>query len=303
MVSHLYLNLFWTEAALDIIARGGRTREGFQVYSDQDTAGDRNSKIMAHLVKAQMPFSLNQLKRLDRSIESVDVLTKGKFDEYGQDFEFGDEFQGLFGFRAVDVNPERAMNFKVANFQQGIRDSRSLFTRVALKGGPVEPREVVDAYINANRAMFDVKKNLKADMDAARLLNISESGFYGSLDRISSREVNALEENIFRPYTVSTEVQRAFVENAERIGMSNPFDAAADTIAELQSQFSDLSLTLAEFPVFNNPLMPIMQDTPLTPTSLNLPGVNAEAVAAQVQGGNFSALTNKQKFDLLFPNG
>ena len=32
----------WTEAALDIIARGGRTREGFQVYSDQDTAGDRN---------------------------------------------------------------------------------------------------------------------------------------------------------------------------------------------------------------------------------------------------------------------
>ena len=293
----------WTEAALDIIARGGRTREGFQVYSDQDTAGDRNSKIMAHLVKAQMPFSLNQLKRLDRSIESVDVLTKGKFDEYGQDFEFGDEFQGLFGFRAVDVNPERAMNFKVAGFQQGIRDSRSLFTRVALKGGPVEPREVVDAYINANRAMFGVKKNLKADMDAARLLNISESGFYGSLDRISSREVNALEENIFRPYTVSTEVQRAFVENAERIGMSNPFDAAADTIAELQSQFSDLSLTLAEFPVFDNPLMPIMQDTPLTPTSLNLPGVNAESVAAQVQGGQFSALTNKQKFDLLFPNG
>ncbi len=102
---------------------------------------------------------------------------------------------------------------------------------------------------------------------------------------------------------MSTEVQRAFVENAERIGMSNPFDAAADTIAELQSQFSDLSLTLAEFPVFANPLMPIMQDTPITPTSLNLPGVNAEAVAAQVQGGNFSNLTNQQKFDLLFPNG
>ena len=27
----------WTEAALDIIARGGRTRDGFQVYSEQDT--------------------------------------------------------------------------------------------------------------------------------------------------------------------------------------------------------------------------------------------------------------------------
>ena len=290
----------WTEAALDIIARGGRTREGFQVYSPEDTAGDRNSKIMAHLVRAQMPFSFDQLKRLDRSLKENRVFTKSKFDEYGQDYEFGDEFGGLFGFRAVNVNPERAMNFKVADFQKGVRDSRSLFTRVALKGGPVEPKEIVDAYINANRALFGVKKNLKQDMDAARLLNISESGFYGSLDRISSREVNALEENIFRPYTVSTEVQRAFVENAERIGMSNPFDAAADTIAELQSQMSDLSLTLADFPVFENPLQPILQDTPLGPTTLNLPSIDANAVSAQVQGSNFSNLTTQQKLDLLF---
>ena len=55
--------------------------------------------------------------------------------------------------------------------------------------------------------------------------------------------------------------------------------------------------------MFENPLMLIMQDTPITPTSLNLPGVNAKSVAAQVQGGNFSGLTNRQKFDLLFPNG
>ena len=40
----------------------------------------RHSKIMAHLVKAQMPFSLDQLKRLDRSIKQVDVLLIGKYD-------------------------------------------------------------------------------------------------------------------------------------------------------------------------------------------------------------------------------
>ena len=28
----------WTEAVLDIIARGGRTREGFQVYNPEDTS-------------------------------------------------------------------------------------------------------------------------------------------------------------------------------------------------------------------------------------------------------------------------
>jgi len=293
----------WTEAALDIIARGGRTREGFQVYSDQDTAGDRNSKIFAHLVRAQMPFSFDQLKRLDRSIEPVDVITKGKFDEYGQEFEFGDEFQGLFGFRSVKVNPERAMNFKVADYQKGVRDSRSLFTRVALKGGPIEPREIVDAYINANRALFDVKKTLKGDMDAARLLNISESGFYGALDRISNIEVSAIDNNVFRPYNISLEVQRAFAENAAKIGATNPFVDAVETIANLQADFAGLSLDLAEFPIFENPLQPIMQDTPLGPQTLNLPSIDANTVSAQVQGSNFNNLTTEQKLSILFPQG
>jgi hypothetical protein len=293
----------WTEAALDVIARGGRTRSGSQIYNREDTDGSKASAIFKHLVEAQMPFSLNQLKRLDRSIESVDVLTKGKFDEYGQDFEFGDEFQGLFGFRAVDVNPDRAMNFKVADFQRGMRDSRSLFTRVALKGGPIEPKEIVDAYINANRAMFDVKKNFKGDMDAARLLNISEDSFYNAVSRVSNNEINALEQDIYRPYRISKEVRDAFEQNASEMGMSNPFDSAADAISELEGQMAEVSLGLAEFPFFENPLLPIMQDTPLTPTSLNLPSVNAEAVAGQVQGGNFTNLTNQQKFDLLFPNG
>ena len=290
----------WTEAALDIIARGGRTREGFQVYSPEDTAGDRNSKIFAHLVRAQMPFSFDQLKRLDRSIESVDVITKGKFDEYGQEFEFGDEFQGLFGFRSVKVNPDRAMNFKVANFQKGVRDSRSLFTRVALKGGPIEPKEIVDAYINANRALFDVKKTLKGDIDAARLLNISDTGLANSLDRISAVEISNIDQNFFTPYSLSSEVLSALSDNAAKIGQRNPMEVAGEVISNLESQFSNLNLNLAEFPVFENPLETIMQDTPLGPTTLNLPSINNEVVSAQVQGSNYNNLTTEQKLSLLF---
>jgi len=293
----------WTEAALDVIARGGRTRSGSQIYNREDTDGSKASAIFKHLVEAQMPFSLNQLKRLDRSIESVDVLTKGKYDEYGQDFEFGNEFQGLFGFRPVDVNPDRAMNFKVADFQRGMRDSRSLFTRVALKGGPIEPKEIVDAYINANRAMFDVKKNFKGDMDAARLLNISEDSFYNAIGRVSNNEINALEQDIYRPYRISKDVRDAFEQNASEMGMANPFDSAADAIADLEGQMAEVNLNLPAFPFFENPLVPIMQDTPITPTSLNLPQVDGSALQNQVNGGQFSNLSNKQKFDILFPNG
>eukprot|EP00918_Siedleckia_nematoides_P057461 GHVU01125326.1.p1 GENE.GHVU01125326.1~~GHVU01125326.1.p1 ORF type:complete len:1307 (+),score=170.64 GHVU01125326.1:144-4064(+) len=293
----------WTEAVSDILMRGGRTREGFQVYNDQDNDGDKMSKIMSHLVKAQMPFSLDQLKRLDRSIKQVDVLTKGEYDEYGQNFEFGDELGGLFGFRAIEVKPERTMNFKVADFQRGIRDSRSLFTRSVLKGGPIEPREIVDAYINANRAMFDVKKKLKGDMDAARLLGISDDQLDTSLNRVSIREINAIDDNEFRPYEISREVASAMAENAAAIGASDPFEKASSVIDNLSDQMSNLNLNLPEFPVFENPLMPIMQDTPITPTSLNLPQVDGSALQNQVSGGNFSNLSNQQKFNILFPNG
>ena len=224
----------WTEAVLDIIARGGRTREGFQVYNPEDTAGDKNYKIMQHLVKAQMPFSLNQLKRLDQSIEKIDVITTGKFDEYGQDFEFGDEFQGLFGFRAVNVNPERTLRYKVADFQRGSRDSRSLFTRVTLKGGPVEAREVVDAYINANRALFAVKKDLKLDMDAARTLNVSESGFNSATDRISNVEKNSIDNNVFRPISISTDVRKALQKMLLKLEKADPYQEAASTINQIR---------------------------------------------------------------------
>ena len=294
----------WTEAVSDILMRGGRTREGFQVYNDQDNDGDKTRKIMSHLVKAQMPFSLDQLKRLDRSIKQVDVLTKGEFDEYGQNYEFGDEFGGLFGFRAIEVKPDRTMNFKVADFQRGIRDSRSLFTRAVLKGGPIEAREIVDAYINANRAMFDVKKKLKGDIEAAQLLNISQRNLFESLDRVSDLERSSIMSGRFRPYDVSASVQNAIYENANALDdVVNPLREAMSTINILGNEMSRLSLDLPNFPVFENPLMPIMRDTPITPTSLNLPQVDGSALQNQVSGGNFSGLSNRQKFDILFPNG
>ena len=293
----------WTEAVADIIARNGRTRDGFQVFNAQDVAGDKAYKIMGHLVKAQMPFSFEQLKRLDRSIESVDVITKGKFDKYGQAFEFGDEFAGLFGFRSVSVNPGRAINFKVANYQRGVRESRSLFTREALRGGPIEPREIVDAYLNANRALFDVRKNFKQDIDAARTLNISNADFRSGVGRLSGIDVNTIDRNIFRPISISPEIRKAFRDNAASIGTTSPLDDAQSAIQTIQNEMRKVSLEEPQFPLFENPLLPIMQDTPATPTTLNLPSIDANIVNNPNAAGSYSNLTTEQKLRILFPTG
>jgi len=293
----------WTEAVTDILIRGGRTREGFQVFNPEDTSGDKASKIMAHLVEAQMPFSLNQLKRMDQSIEEVDVITKGKFDKYGQTYDFGPEFAGLFGFRPVDINAERVINFKIADFQKGTRDSRSLFTRETLRGGPIEPRTIVDSFINANRALFNVQKTMKLDLEAGEILGLEDQQVRDAFDRVGTTAYNAIKEGRFRPFLPSDEIRVAFAQNAEKLGLENPFIEAGPEINEIYNELTTIDLDEPVFPSIDNPLMPIMEDTPITPVSLNLPQID-QSVLTQTQVANqFSNLTMDQKIRLLFPNG
>ena len=293
----------WTEAAVDIIGRKGVTKDGFEVYNKKDTPGNKSRAIMKHLVDAQLPFSIPQFKRLDTSFEPIDVLTKGKFDKYGQTYEFGDEFAGLFGFRAVDVNPGRTMKYKVADYQQGVRKSGSLFTRVALKGGPIEPREIVDAYINANRSLFNVKKDLKLDMDAARILGIKQDDYDNALDRVSNIEKNAIDDGEFRPYRISQNIDAAFQLNADKMGVANPLNKAYATLEKIDTQLSSVSLDDL-FPDITNPLIPMGLGLPLSipgTGASNTPNLDPNVLRSSVNINNNT--TSQSNFDKLFPNG
>jgi len=100
--------------------------------------------------------------------------------------------------------------------------------------------------------------------------------------------------------TISRDIQYAFADNAAKMGVADPLEKALDVIGDLQSKMAEISLTLPTLPVFENPLLPIMQDTPITPTSLNLPSIDANLVSQQVSGSNYNNLTTAQKIDLLF---
>ena len=165
--------------------------------------------------------------------------------------------------------------------------------------------EIVDAYLNANRALFDNQKEFKGNLDAARILNISEAGFVDATDRISGVALSAADENVFRPMNISVEVQNSFAENAEKIGELNPFDTAGSVIAEIQSELSELSLEEANFPFIENPLTISAQSNPTTGpnTIANLGNIDQQIMSQSAAANQFSNLTMDQKIRLLFPNG
>ena len=95
------------------------------------------------------------------------------------------------GLRRVTVDPEKSFNYKITDYKKGVRDSRNLFTAATLKGDLVTPEEIVDAYINANRALYGVNRDLYQDIEAAKLLGMNEDSLAEKMsNRGESRAFN-----------------------------------------------------------------------------------------------------------------
>tara|TARA_E500000318_G_scaffold6774_1_gene6367 strand:- start:9 stop:986 length:978 start_codon:yes stop_codon:yes gene_type:complete len=299
----------WTEAITDIFFRGGRSRSGSRVWNPDDTPGTKISKSIGHLVEAQMPLSAKQFGRLKLAFknkgEPVGVVTKGKFNEYGETYELGDEALGFIGARAIPINPEKSIKFKIADFQKGVSNSRQLFTTELLKGGPVEPKAIIDAYINANRALFNNNKKFYKVLEASKVLGADQDKIASKvIDRVGRPTYGSVNEGIFRPLNISDKVMQAFAENAEKLGLPNPFIEAAPILGEIKAKLFEVPLTEEGIPEFINPF-DNLPDPTLGPVSELPPlvtGTNPTVIAAnqKLVPGNFNNLTQAQKYELLF---
>ncbi len=243
----------WTEGLADIIVRRGRTQDNRQLWNEQDAVGDKISKSISHLVDTQTPLNWKQLTRLGLSIRPINDL--GRFDERGNQYEFGNELAGIAGLRRVEVDPTKSFNYKITNYKKGIRNSRNLFTSATLKGGVVTPEQIVDAYINANRALYNVNRELYQDIEAAKILGMSDDALYDNMEnRGERRAYDALSDGEFRPLTISKDVEELFDAKAREIGTTNAFFRASTVIDRIQDILSQASLDGDLFPDIQNPL-------------------------------------------------
>jgi hypothetical protein len=225
---------------MPILGRNGRTREGRQLYDEDTPTGDKVRIISGHLANAMLPFSYPQFQRIYQAATD-------KPSERGEFFELPDELLGFAGYRAVKLDPIKSLGFKLNEYRARQRKARTLFTGGqfgVLKGGPVDPNEIIRRYIAANKAKFEAEQDMLKDVLAAEELEADMSDVRKEFrDRGLGRDYNDILNEKFDPYFPSQKIQQEFRDIESRIDVDNPFEEVRDIINEIRQDLRYLDLS------------------------------------------------------------
>ena len=290
----------WTEAAADLTIRNGITEDGKRLYTDQTSFGDKRAIEFLYLGKALLP-SFRQYERL------IQAATKAPT-ERGETLDVGPEILGFMGLRPIKVDPLTSMGYKISDYQQGIRDARREFTGGyfgLLKGGPVDPNDIIKRFALSNNARFNVEQNMYKDLNAAEILGVSRNVLSKEFKnrQISEKSFTNLRSGKFDPYVPSPDIEEKFAEVARNLGDANAYLIAKPQILRmindmrrigLNSRFlfnTDERLLRAEGGMveessngldINDYLIPEVQTPPLPMQ----PMPNASVILSQASGNN-----------------
>ncbi len=229
----------WTEAAADLTVRGGVTKDGRRLYTDQTSFGDKRAIEFMHLGNALAP-SYKQYGRLIQA--ATQTPTKR-----GETLDVGPEIAGFMGLRPIKIDPLKSMGFKISNYQKGIRDARREFTGGAfglLKGGPVDPNDIIKRFAASNNARFGVQQEMYKDLTAAEVLGVTRNTLSKQFkDRqISEKNFLNLKNAQFDPYLPSTDIEEKFEEIARNLGGPNPYNIAKPQILRMINDMQRIGL-------------------------------------------------------------
>ena len=229
----------WTEAMTDIIVRNGRTPEGRLLYTDETPFGDKLAIQFLHLGEALAP-SYRQYQRLGQA--AFGTATKR-----GDELEIGPELGGLIGFRAIKIDPLDSMGFKIAEYQEGIRNARREFTGGyfgLLRGGPIKANDVIERFYESNKARFNVQREMYKNLNAANILGVEDNQLKQTFKerQLSDKTFNALKQGRFEPYFPSEDIEKRFKEIADNLGDIDVFKEIKSDLREMQRDMKQINL-------------------------------------------------------------
>jgi hypothetical protein len=257
------------EAIIDIVVRGGVTKEGKKLYTEEGTPiEDKMRIIMEHLLETQVPFSKSQMSRLY-------YAAKGLPDPSGNVYDIEKELPGLLGWRLIEIDPIKGLGFKITNYDQSRRDSIREFTGgdSKLLSSPSTKDEVIRQFFIANRGLFNTQQNMHLDLKAANQFDVEDEEMAQVFDERgrSPKEYGPLFTGEFNPYIPSENIIRKFTQKAEEFQASDPayvdpFEAAMPVISEMIEAFQGADLSkgwnfdLSDFGIEEVPVQPTSTD-------------------------------------------
>ena len=233
------------EAANDILSRGGKTREGRTIYDETDLLGDKVTKILQHLLKTQAPGSLAQLNRIIRSTsEDPNVGLFTQYDKYGKDFETWDEVRGIFGYRVIAADPNRVLPYKITSYRRTVDRTKGPINRVVYRGGPIDPVNLVEAVLKANKSKYILDRKFYNDLDALKTLGVDNNALNVQMKRIRGVDnQRALTNGKFLPVQLTRSDIQQIWKRTRELGLStNPYLQARDQIMNIYRDLMGIPL-------------------------------------------------------------
>jgi len=220
---------------MDIWGRNGRTREGKQLYNDQTPNPEKVTIIMQHLGKTLLPTT-QPFQRTKKAIT-------GEPGRGAEIYEIPYELAGIFGFRLIKVDPKKSLGFKLFEYQQGVSNSRKLFTGEIDPVDMRTPSDVIDRYFTANKSLFEVKKKMLTSINNAKALGIKDDDIYEIFDKRGLGSIyNEITSGEFIPFFPSRKIIERFEDLSKEGGVSNVYNQAESTLGQMEDQMYKLNL-------------------------------------------------------------
>ena len=279
------------EGLVDSTIRRGIGRDGRRVWKEQDDPLVKIGKGIFHVGETLTPGSISQLKRIGQA-------ATGKTDKYGNPYNLQDELPGLFGFRSISSDPQRALTFMTTAFLKDLKGADNLFTAPLLRGGRVSKEDVINAYKYSQAQRFSVLKDMYKNIDAARTLGISNGVITRKVKRkgLSKDVFNQLMMGKFTPTRPSdffigrmSEINRE-LNKLEGTNLRSPYLEAIQDINKLIRDNRNVSLYDGEVSFYGDIEPPVIEQEPrITTPNLSASSISPNIISAQGQNVSSTA--------------
>ena len=288
------------EAIIDIFVRGGETREGKGLYTEQTPLEDKIKIITKHIINTQIPLSKSQMTRLFYAYQGVPAPKSG------QVYDIEKELPGLLGWRLIKIDPLRSLDFKITGYDRSKRNAVREFTGgdSRLLNSPSTKDEVIRQFFVTNKALFEAQQKMHLDLEAGKQFDVTEDQYVEVFEKRlrSSNEYGPFIAGEFKPYIPSENIIEKFATKAEEFrasnpGYENPFEAAMPVIMEMidKMQGADLSkefkIKLSDFGIKDTEEAPPPSFDPFQTSESPMPNISVVQTAQVTPNVMDSGLT------------